>query len=452
MNTRDGFSIDYEIPLKFYWYSIRRHIRLVFFCILFCVSLAAIHLYTKPDLYRSSTQILIENQGQIIGTGPGYFRMPQPIDSEIIEHYIMSSSVMEKIRDMIGKDIRVSSGDFTVDFPNMEDNRGYRTQCLVEISSLSGNPEHSYLMIQAIVKAFRAQMMENKLQQSRETLIWMTEQLAEQKEKVEVAEENFQNYKQEIMVLSFEEQQAEESRRIINATTELSSVESARLQLQVELDRLQQAQAQGPPVSDIAFQSQGIESVTELMNQYNSARADLTENLKIFKGKHPKIVEITEQIDNLRTRIESEKTHTISAMSMRLRTLNDQVFMLKKSIENYKKNAQDIAQKELQYRILEREVKTNSELYNSLLEELKKTDLKGKIESTSITVIEPPRVPGSPVSKQTPRNIFMALIVGAVLGCGFAILLDYIEPTFRTPEDVERLVGIPVVGMIPEKE
>ncbi len=323
---------------------------------------------------------------------------------------------------------------------------------MVLIAANSGSADDSYLMVQAIITAIRDEMRDGQLQQSKDSLRWMAERLADQKQKVEEAESRFQDYKQEIQVLSFEAQQAEESRRVIAATSELSQLESQSLQLQVSLNKLREARKKGSGYSDLVFASQDTGNVGSLIAELSALNSTLDEKLQVFKAKHPEIIDLKSQIANLRTRIESEKEDAVTTLSIRIRTLNDQVAVVRNSISSYKNSARDVAENELQYRILEREVQTNTELYNSLMSELERTDLKGKIESTSITTIEPARKPGGPIPKNVTRQILFALLLGLGIGCGLAILRDYFEPTFRTPEDVERALNVPVVGMIPEKE
>ncbi|MBN1550015.1 hypothetical protein JW979_01045, partial [bacterium] len=197
-----------EFNLKSFWYSIQRHNRLIVFCVLFAVALMAIRIQTQPDLFESRTKVLVENQGSIIGGSNNYFRMPQSIDTGILNQWILSTSVINKIEQILGPDIHVSKGNYSVNVLSKAQNYGINNQVLLSISAISQSPEHSYKMAQAIVKAFRAQLMDNQLQQSRESLSWMAERLAEQKRKVEEAEQRFQEYKQQIEVLSFEDQQA----------------------------------------------------------------------------------------------------------------------------------------------------------------------------------------------------------------------------------------------------
>jgi len=68
------------------------------------------------------------------------------------------------------------------------------------------------------------------------------------------------------------------------------------------------------------------------------------------------------------------------------------------------------------------------------------------------TVVEEAEVPSAPVSPNVGRNILVSLMAGLLLGTGLAFVLEYFNNTWRSPEEVERVSGQPVFGVIPELE
>ncbi len=70
----------------------------------------------------------------------------------------------------------------------------------------------------------------------------------------------------------------------------------------------------------------------------------------------------------------------------------------------------------------------------------------------SATVWERAEVPSAPVSPNVGRNILVSLMAGLLLGTGLAFVLEYFNNTWRSPEELERVSGLPVFGVIPELE
>lgn len=106
----------------------------------------------------------------------------------------------------------------------------------------------------------------------------------------------------------------------------------------------------------------------------------------------------------------------------------------------------------MEYLNLEREVRTNQELYNTLLTKVKEISLVGDADLNNIRIVEPAEVPMFPLksSSRDPKIILMlAGVFGLFLGLGYAFLLERLENTIRTPDDVAQYLGLPVLGIIP---
>lgn len=80
------------------------------------------------------------------------------------------------------------------------------------------------------------------------------------------------------------------------------------------------------------------------------------------------------------------------------------------------------------------------------------SEVSSGTSNITATVLEPAVVPSSPVSPDPVRNGLLALGLGLMLGTGLAFLLEYLDDSWRSPEEVEQVSGIPTFGVIPEFE
>jgi polysaccharide biosynthesis transport protein len=446
----ERYEIEPEVDYRRYLYALVRHYRLIVIFTIVSAGFALVRLRSQIDVYTSTAQIMVQNESYTLGRNP-YFRMPNTIDPDMIRLWMLSSPVMNKINSILGPEAQTNMLGYSINFP-MRDQRDTSDTLLVIVSAKAREPSLAHRMADAMISAFRSQLMDNQLQKARESMSWMAEQLADQKKKVEEAEARFQEYKETIQVVSFEEQRNSESSRILKATAEMNDIKNLRMQLEVDYRKLADALAKNHDISDLTFKSQDIEPVTSLIRDYNTLQVQKQEKLKVFKSKHPEIIDLDSQMETLRSRIETEKNNVVSSFQIRLQTLRERENVLLQAIEDYKKSAQVISEKEWQYRILERELRTNEELYHGLLNELQGTDLRAKIESTTVTVVEPPFVPVAPDPRHSIRSLLKAILLGLAAGAIVALVLDFFETSIRSPEELEHRLGIPVVGVIPEKE
>jgi uncharacterized protein involved in exopolysaccharide biosynthesis len=114
-----------------------------------------------------------------------------------------------------------------------------------------------------------------------------------------------------------------------------------------------------------------------------------------------------------------------------------------------KRETLDLNEKEIQYTALQREVGSNQQLYDVVLKRVKETGLSGGLETNNVRIVEEAQVPRSPVRPRIWLNISLALVVGLMLGAGLAFFVEYFDNTIKTPEEAERYLGLPTLGMIP---
>ncbi|MHB8811574.1 MAG: tyrosine-protein kinase domain-containing protein, partial [Desulfobulbaceae bacterium] len=122
---------------------------------------------------------------------------------------------------------------------------------------------------------------------------------------------------------------------------------------------------------------------------------------------------------------------------------------LQKNAESQKQLAIELNDKATQYKILEREVLSNKEVYNSLLTRSKEISATVGSDSGHIEVIDTARPPLAPYKPQVRRNLLLGILLGTFGGVGLAFLLEYMDNTVKNPDEFTQRYRIPVLGMIP---
>ena len=74
------------------------------------------------------------------------------------------------------------------------------------------------------------------------------------------------------------------------------------------------------------------------------------------------------------------------------------------------------------------------------------------ISNSNVRVIEKATLPKSPVSPNKKLNIAVAFLLGLMIGAGLAILLEFLDNTFKDKEQIEKVLDLPVLGSIPNSE
>ena len=98
---------------------------------------------------------------------------------------------------------------------------------------------------------------------------------------------------------------------------------------------------------------------------------------------------------------------------------------------------------------------TNSELAASIANTMSQEFSKAVIEIKkvdSVSIVDTAVIPDKPIKPKKTLNVVIAFVVGLMASVGLVFLLEYMDNTVKTSSDVEKLLGIPVLGIIPNYE
>ena len=97
---------------------------------------------------------------------------------------------------------------------------------------------------------------------------------------------------------------------------------------------------------------------------------------------------------------------------------------------------------------LQTTMKLYQEIYINLLNNLEAVRLARLQNTPNVVSIEAAVVPGNPIRPKPVTNTGLAAVVGLMLAGGIAFLIEYLDNTIRTPEDIERILNLPIIGYI----
>jgi len=209
--------------------------------------------------------------------------------------------------------------------------------------------------------------------------------------------------------------------------------------------------------------------IEETDKKIDEANEDLKKLLAKYTDENSKVIEKRAQIQELESqkqRIEGEVSNKIDLESKRLEkdaerevisslqsALNSARTRLGHAISSfeqaaYKANSEGI--EEIKLTTLKSELKSNHDLLDTYTQRQKEQELAlstGK--PNNISIQSHAVTPGGPIGPQRGRNILVALLLSFAAGIGLAFLLDYLDDSVRTSEDISRHLGLPTLALIP---
>ncbi|MXP44402.1 polysaccharide biosynthesis tyrosine autokinase [Altererythrobacter sediminis] len=184
------------------------------------------------------------------------------------------------------------------------------------------------------------------------------------------------------------------------------------------------------------------EKLAEVESEYSRL---LTE----FSPEYPAAKSLAAQAERLRTSIALEENRIGSSISNDLAAAAARERSLDARVENLKDQFLDQRRRGIQYNIFQREVDTNRQLYDGLLQRYKEIGAAAGIGSNNVSIVDEAKVPDRPSSPRPALNLALALIAGLGLGVIIALIRDQLDESISDPGEVEGRIGLPLLGVVP---
>ncbi|MBI5848224.1 MAG: polysaccharide biosynthesis tyrosine autokinase [Nitrospirae bacterium] len=325
---------------------------------------------------------------------------------------------------------------------------------LVNVSFTSYNPELAAKVTDSIAKSFIDLNIESKFEATQQAREWLEKQLEAMKAKVEQAEEKLNEYagKNEIIFLETKVDEKDGksggsenlvSKKLGALSTEMITATSERIQKEAIYNEVKSGDAEASPI----VLNNAL--VMAMRKDYAALESDYNQNLKTYKPDYPKMVKLKELMDQVKKRLDTETRRVVSSIKKDYEAAVKREAYLKSAFEKQKQEALDLNNRSVQYQILKREADTNKELYHGLLQRLKETGISASLTSSNIQILDRAEVPKGPFTPKKGRNLLLALIIGLFGGIGLAFFTEYLDNTIKTPEDIEKKMYMPSLGLVP---
>jgi len=207
-----------------------------------------------------------------------------------------------------------------------------------------------------------------------------------------------------------------------------------------------------------SVQGSSIEALPEAMDNktYQALKerkakleSDYQENLKVYKPAYPKMQQLQSQIDETREVINEELRNIRNSIKARYQAALAQEAALSAKVRESRQGILSEQDRSIQYNILKREVDTNRQLFEGLLQRLKEVGVAGGVGTNNISVVDGAEVPGRPYKPDPQKNLLIAILLGLVGGIGLAFLFEHLDDTIKQGDEMEQMLGLPVLGVIP---
>ena len=319
---------------------------------------------------------------------------------------------------------------------------------LVDISYSDPDPPRAQQIVTGLADAFIDSNLDKRFQANSYAKTFLEDQAAQLKLRLEESEKVLLEFAQKEQIVSTTEKSNIAESNLASANATLGSLAAERIKNYELWKQVETAKAKAINMPQLLSNA----VIDGLRAKRNSLETEYQEKLETFKPSYPAMVQISNKIGEIDRQLASEVDTIKRAYKAAYDSSLSQEEEMKKRIDMLKAEVLDLQKRSIEYNILKREVDTNRGLYDGLLQRYKEVDIAGGVGANNVFVVEKAALPQSPSSPRLARTLMISLVLGTMAGFGSAYLLELLDNTVRTSQDLERVTGLATLGIIPKSE
>lgn len=191
-------------------------------------------------------------------------------------------------------------------------------------------------------------------------------------------------------------------------------------------------------------------AISALIQQRAQLRAQYQQNAKRYDSTYVTQQELQAQIDTLSAQATRIATELRDGIRQDYAVAQAQESALQNQLTAFKSTTLAEQDRGVRYNILRREVDTNRTLYDGLLQRYKEISAAAGISANNISIIDRADPPVRAVSPRPLLNLALSIVAGLLVGSALIFLRENFNDLVRSTHDVERMLGLPAVGVIPK--
>ena len=481
MSPVETLDAEEGVDLRAHWYVLKKRRWIVLSVLSMILTIALVGTLKEKPIYRAQTMIEIEKQNPEILSVQELFQLENVSDtyletqyrilkSESLAKRVVGSLHLEQVKELnpAANDRRAganaipagAAAGMTMEpdllqavVRNFEDRLRIQPivrSRLVLVNFDSEDPDLAANVVNSLASNYIQQSLDSHWEAMERARDWLSQQLEDLKLALEKSEDELQRYA-EANALIFLESNGGSTENVANGRLrqlqdELTKAQVDRFQKESVFHPVQTGDSGSfPGTADNAL----LQNLALRLSDLETERARLGTT---FAANYPRVLQVQNQTNEVRKALASEQERMANRIANDYEAAVRREALVQQALLAQQNQANEVAVKAVQYNILRREVDTNKQLYDALLTRLKEVGVSAGLKASPIRIVDSAVPPTVPVKPRVFLNLSLALALGTCCAIGIAFLQEHLDNTLKTPEDVERILRLPALALIPAFE
>lgn len=314
---------------------------------------------------------------------------------------------------------------------------------IMEVTVDSTSPTTAADFANRLAQDYIEENVQSRWEMTQRTGDFLAKQMDGMRAQLERSEDTMQTYARQNGLIFTDEKTNVAEVRLKDLQDELSRAQADRVAKQ---SRWEQATTAAPETLPDVLNDPTLRAYQEKLADLKREKAALEET---FTPEYPQLRRLAAQADAVAHSLQVQQGDILKQIKNEYDSALRREALLQSEYTTQAGVVSDQSEKSIQYNILKREVDTNRQLYESMLQRVKEASVAGALRASNIRVIDPATIPKSPYKPQLWLNSLLGLLAGAVFGVVYVAATEKADRMLQEPSDIGLYMGLPELGVIP---
>jgi polysaccharide biosynthesis transport protein len=272
---------------------------------------------------------------------------------------------------------------------------------------------------------------------------FLDKQMMALKAKVEKSEEDLVGFSQEHDIYAISDKDNVILQKLADLNSALTSAQAERIQKESLWKTVERSWPKKFP------SALGTPIIKELETNLAAVKLQHAKLSARFKPGWPELDQLTEQVAEAEKMLAAERQRVIDNVETEYQAAIQRERLLTEALNTQKLEISLFNQNSIQYNILKRQIETDKQIYEGVLQRVKEAGVSAGLKSNNISVVDPAKPPRTPYKPRKFLNLSLAFALGLFFSVGLAFFIEHLDSSINSPEDIERFTKLSFLGAIP---
>ena len=426
-------------------------------------SAATIFTFTRVPLFQSVASVQVFRRDQVVmqvqSVGDNEIRSAEDLNTQV--KVLESFAIIQRVADRLtGEDLK----SFLAPYQNESGaepvnaaekifkNRKIvpvRLSLVLQVQYTHPDKHVAAKVANLFIDEYIAYNSRLRIEDSMKAVDDLKERAEQQKKKVEELALTLQAYREKNKMVSLDQRKDIVTEKLKALNAYVTQTTSRLNEAEIRWRQVQERKATPALLLDLAFvSSQSL--ITQLVQQVSAQKIGMSQLRERYRDKHPKMIEAANSLAQTERELSRAIDSTAAMFEADFQTARRNDEEARANLKRQESESLELDRYAVEYSNLERDLGINEHLLNNILGRMRETSMSSTIETQSARVVDRAAPALKPVSPNIPLNLALGFLGGLALGTAFAFFVAYIDDRVKSSFDIESVVGLPLVGIVPE--